>query len=107
MDLTEEEEEEHNMVPETKLKRDIAWCAKSEDTIHYFTAPSYQNIFPEVIMSNLFPENYVESVSQLLVTSRIVLITSQGTTITGYVSRAGQTSYSAGSVKNTKAHRIG
>ena len=106
MDLAQEEEEEHNMVPETKLIRDIAWCAKSEDTVHYFTAPSYQNIFPEVITSNLFLENYVNSASQLLVTSRIVLITSQGTTITGYVSRAGQTSYSAGSVKNTKAHRI-
>ena len=73
MDLAEEEEEEHNMVPETKVKRGIAWCAKSEDTIAYFTAPSYQNIFPEVIMSNLFPKNYVNSASQLLVTSRIVL----------------------------------
>ena len=77
MDLAEEEEEEHNMVPETKVKRGIAWCAKSEDTIHYFTAPSYQNIFPEVITSNLFPKNYVNSASQLLVTSRIVLITTQ------------------------------
>merc|ERR1712236_24732 len=81
MDLTEEEEEEHNMVPETKLIRDIAWCAKSEDTVHYFTAPSYQNIFPEVITSNLFPENYVKHASQLLVTSRIVPITSQMTTL--------------------------
>ena len=107
MDLTEEEEEEHNMVPETKLKRDIAWCAKSEDTVHYFTAPSYQNIFPEVITSNLFPENYVNSASQLLVTSRIVLITSQRTTITGYASRARRTSYSARIVRNIKLHRIG
>ena len=77
MDLAEEEEEEHNMVPETKLKRDIAWCAKSEDTIHYFNAPSYQNIFLEVITSNLFPENYVNSASQLPVTSRIVLMITQ------------------------------
>ena len=69
MDLAEEEKEEHNMIPETKLKGDIAWCAKSEDTIHYFNAPSYQNIFPEVIMSNLFPKNYVNFASQPLVTS--------------------------------------
>ena len=27
------------------------WCAKREDTVTYFTAPSYQNIFPEVTMS--------------------------------------------------------
>ena len=107
MDLAEEEEEEHNMVPETKLKRDIAWCAKSEDTVHYFTAPSYQNIFPEVITSNLFPKNYVRHASQLLVTSRIVLITSQRTTITGYASRARRTSYSARIVRNIKLHRIG
>ena len=75
MDLTEEEEEEHNMVPETKLQimelRDIAWCANSKDIIHYFTTPSYQNTFPEVITANLFPEDYVKSTSQLLVTSRL------------------------------------
>ena len=88
LDLAEEEKKEHNMIPDTKLKIDIAWCAKSEDTVHYFTAPSYQNIFPEVIMSNPFPKNYVKHASQLLVTSRIVLITSQRTTITGYASRA-------------------
>ena len=80
----EEEEEEHSM----RVSRGIVWCAKSGDTITYFTAPSYQNIFPEVIMSKLFPENYVNSASQLLVTSRIVLIDSQWTTITGYASRA-------------------
>ena len=45
MDLAKEEEEEHNVVPETKVKGDIAWCARSKDTITYFTAPSYQNIF--------------------------------------------------------------
>merc|ERR1711873_33073 len=49
MDLAEEEEEEHNMVPETKVKGGIAWCARSKDTITYFTAPSCQNIFPEVL----------------------------------------------------------
>ena len=88
MDLAEEEEEEHNMVPETKVKRGIAWCARSKDTITYFTAPSYQNIFPEVLASNLFPKKYVNSASQLLVTARIVLINTQRTTMTGYASRA-------------------
>ena len=81
------------MVPETKLQimelRDIAWSANSKDIIHYFTTPSYQNTFPEVITANLFPEDYVKSASQLLVTSRIVLITTQRTTITGYANRAG------------------
>ena len=88
MDLAEEEEEEHNMVPETRAKGGIAWCARSEDTVTYFTAQSYQNIFPEDSASNLFPKNYVDSASQLLVTSRIVLITTQGTTMAGYASRA-------------------
>ena len=88
MDLAKEVEEEHTIVPETKLKEDIAWCARSKDTITYFTAPSYQNIFPEVLASNLFPKNYVNSASQLLVTARIVLITTQRTTMTGYASRA-------------------
>ena len=111
MDLAHEEEEEHNMVQETKLQimelGDIAWCAKNKDIIHYFTAQSYQNTFPEVITSNLFPEDYVKSASQLLVTSRIVLITTQRTTITGYASRAELTSYSARIVRNIKLHRIG
>ena len=71
-----------------RVSRGIVWCAKSGDTITYFSAPSYQNIFPEVIMSKLFPENYVNSASQLLVTSGIVLIDSQWTTIIGYASRA-------------------
>ena len=107
MDLAKEEEEEHNVVPETKMKRGIAWCARSKDTIHYFTAPSYQNIFPEVITSNKFPENYVNSASQLLVTSQIVFINGQGTTVTGCASKARLTSYSARIVRNIKLHRIG
>ena len=86
--LAEEQKEEHDMVPETKVRRGIAMCAKSKGTIHYFAAPSYQNIFPEVIMSNLFPENYVNSVSQLLETSRIVLIATLRTIRTGCASRA-------------------
>ena len=80
----EEEEGQHSL----RVSRGIVWCAKSGDTITYFTAPSYQNIFPEGLASNLFPKNYVNSASQLLVTSRIVLITTQGTTMTGYASRA-------------------
>ena len=88
MDLAKEEEEEPNMVPETKVKGGIVWCAKSEDTIAYFTAPSYQNIFPEVITSNLFPKNYVNSASQPRVTSGIVLIITLMATMTGYASRA-------------------
>ena len=107
IDLAEEEEEEHNMVPENNVIRDIAWCARSEDTVTYFTAPSYQNIFPEVLTLNLFPKNYVNSASQLLVTSRIVLISTQCTTMTRYASRARQTSYSARIVRNIKLHRIG
>ena len=87
MDLAEEKEEEQNMVPDT-MKGDIAWCARNKDTLTYFTAPSYQNIFPEVLTSNLFLKNYVDSASQLLMTSRIVLITTQGTTMAGYASRA-------------------
>ena len=86
--LAEEEKKEHNRIPNTKLKIDIAWCAKSEDTVHYFTAPSYRNIFPEVIMSNPFPRNYVKHAYQLLETSRIVPIPTQMTTLTGYAGRA-------------------
>ena len=107
MDPAKEEEEEHNMVPETKVRRGIAWCAKSKDTIHYFTAPNYQNIFPEVITSNQFPEYYVNSASQLLVTSRSVLITGHGTTMTGCASRVNRTSYSARIVRSIKLHKIG
>ena len=106
MDLAKEKEEEQNMVPDT-MKRDIAWCARNKDTITYFTAPSYQNIFPEVITSNKFPEDYVNSASQLLVTSQIVFINGQGTTVTGCASRARLTSYSARIVRNIKLHRIG
>ena len=88
MDLAKEVEEEHNIVPETKLKEDIAWCARSKDTITYFSALSYQNMFPEDLATNPFPENYVDSASQLLVTTRIVLIFIRGTTMTGCANRA-------------------
>ena len=106
-DLAKEVEGEHPIVPDTKLIEDIAWCARSKDTITYFTAPSYQNMFPEDLASNLFQENYVDSASQLLVTTRIVLIFIRGTTMTGCASRARQTSYSARIVRNIKLHKIG
>ena len=41
MDLAKEVEEEQPIVPETILKEGIVWCARSKDTITYFTAPSY------------------------------------------------------------------
>ena len=107
MDLAKEVEEEHTIVPETKLKEDIAWCARSKDTITYFTAPSYQNMFPEDLASKLFQKNYANSASQLLATTRIVLIFIRGTTMTGCASRARRTSYSARIVRNIKLHRIG
>ena len=106
-DLAKEVEGEHPIVPDTKLIEDIAWCARSKDTITYFTAPSYQNMFPEDLASNLLQENYADSASQLLVTTRIVLINIQGTTMTGCASRARQSSYSARIVRSIKLHRIG
>ena len=67
--LAEVEKKEHNRTPNIKLKIDIAWCAKNEDTVHFSTAPGYQTSSPEVIMSNLFLKIYVNFASQLLVTS--------------------------------------
>ena len=107
MDLAKEEEEEHPIVPETNLKEDIVWCARSKDTITYFTAPSYQNMFPEDLASKLFQKNYVDSASQLLVTTKIVLILIRETTMTGCVNRVRQASYSARIVKSIKLHKIG
>ena len=107
MDLAEEEEEEHNMVPETKVKRGIAWCAKSMDTIHYFTAPSYQNIFPEVVISSKSPEKYVNPASQLLMIPQSAFINGQGITMSGCARKARLTSYFARIVRNTMNHRIG
>ena len=85
--LAEVEKKEHNRIPSIKLKIDIAWCAKSEDTVHYSTAPGYQTSFQEVTMSNPFPRNYVRHAYQLLETSRIVPIPSQVTTPDGHAGR--------------------
>ena len=74
MDLAKEVEEEHTIIPEAKMKVDIAWCAMNKVIITYFTAPSYQNMFPEDLESKLFQKKYVDAVSQLLVTTKIVLI---------------------------------
>ena len=107
MDLAKEVEEEHTIVPKTKLKEDIAWCARSKDTITYFTAPSYQNMFPEDLASKLFQKNYVNSASQLLVTTQIVLILIRETTVTGCVNRVKQASYSVRIVRSIKLPKIG
>ena len=107
MDLAKEVEEEHTIVPKTKLKEDIAWCARSKATITYFTAPSYQNMFPEDLESKLFQKKYVDAVSQLLVTTKIVLILIRETTVTGCVNRVKQASYSVRIVKSIKLHKIG
>ena len=107
MDLAKEVEEEHTIIPEAKLKEDIAWCARSKAIITYFTAPSYQNMFPEDLASKLFQKNYVNSASQLLVTTKIVLIFIRETTMTGCVNRVRQASYSARIVKSIKLHKIG
>ena len=85
--LAEVEKKEHNRIPNIKLKIDIAWCAKNEDTVHYSTAPGYQTSFPEVTMSNPFPRNYVRHAYQLLETSRIVPILSQVTTPDGHAGK--------------------
>ena len=85
--LAEVERKEHNRTPNIKLKIDIAWCAKNEDTVHYSTAPGYQTSFPEVTMSNPFPRNYVRHAYPLLETSRIVPILSQVTTPDGHAGR--------------------
>ena len=85
--LAEEEKKEHNRIPNIKLKIDIAWCAKSEDTVHYSTAPGYQTSFPEVTMSNPFPRNYVRHAYPLLEISRIVHIVSLITTPDGHASK--------------------
>ena len=81
-----EQEEGDNMVPRTNLEIDTAMCARNKDTIHYFVAPSCQSIFPEAVMSNLFPESCVNTVSQLVGTSGNVLIDTLQTTKTGCVS---------------------
>ena len=87
VNLDEEQEEEDKMDQEPDL--DVhAVCVRNKGTIHYFDAPSCQNIFLEVTMSNLFPGNYVKYVSQLLEISRTVSITTLRTTMTGCVSRA-------------------
>ena len=107
MDLAKEVEEEHTIIPEAKMKVDIAWCAMNKVIITYFTAPSYRNMFPEDLESKLFQKKYVDAVSQLLVTTKIVLILIRETTVTGCVNRVKQASYSARIVKSIKLHKIG
>merc|ERR1712240_67652 len=85
MDLAKEEVEEHTIIPEAKMIIDIAWCARRKVIIAYFTVPSYQNMFPEDLVSKLFQKNYANSASQLLVTTQIVLILIRETMVTGCV----------------------
>ena len=107
MDLAKEVVEEHTLIPEAKMIVDIAWCVRRKAIIAYFTVPSYQNMSPEDLVSKLFQEKYVNSVSQLLVTTQIVLILFRETTMTGCVSRVKQASYSVRIVRNIKLRKIG
>ena len=106
MSLAKEKEKEKNMVPDT-MKGDIAWCARNKDTSTCFTAPSYQNISPEVVISSKSPEKYVNPASQLLMIPQSAFINGQGITMTGCARKARLTSYFARIVRNTKNHRIG
>ena len=106
-DLVQEVEEEHTKVPKAKMQVDIAWCAMNKVIITYFTAPSYRNMFPEDLESKLFQKKYVDAVSQLLVTTKIVLILIRETTVTGCVNRVKQASYSVRIVRSIKLHKIG
>ena len=106
MSLAKEKEKGKNMVPDT-MKEDIAWCARNKDTSTCFTAPSYQNIFPEVVISSKSPEKYVNPASQLLIVPQSAFINGQGITMTGCARKARLTSYFARIVRNTMNHRIG
>ena len=102
MDLAKEVVEEHTIIPEAKMIVDIAWCVRRKVIITYFTAPSYQNMFLEDLESKLFQKKYVNAVSQLLVTTQIVLILIRETTVTGCVNRVKQASYSVRIVRSIK-----
>ena len=107
MALAKEVVEEHTLIPKASMIIDIAQCVRRKVIIVYFTALSYQNMSPEDLEPKLFQEKYVNSVSLLLVTSQIVLILSQETTMTGCVSRVKQASYSVRIVRNIKLRKIG
>ena len=107
MALAKEVVEEHTLIPKASMIIDIAQCVRRKVIIVYFTALSYQNMSPEDLEPKLFQEKYVNSVSLLLVTSQIVFILSQETTMTGCVSRVIPASYSARIVRNIKLRKIG
>ena len=62
-----------------------AWYAKRGDTVTYLSAPSFRTIFPEVIMSYQSPTKYVNSASQPLATTDLVLTHTQEITRIGSV----------------------
>ena len=107
MDLAKEVVEEHTIIPKASMIIDIARCVRRKVIIAYFTVLSYQNMSPEDLVSKLFQEKYVNSVSQLLVTTQIALILFRETIMTGCVSRVKQASYSVRIVRNIKLHKIG
>ena len=107
MALAKEVVEEHTLIPKASMIIDIAQCVRRKVIIVYFTALSYQNMFPEDLEPKLFQEKYVNSVSLLLVTSQIVFILSQETTMTGCVSRVKPALYSVRIVRNIKLRKIG
>ena len=107
MALTKEAAEEHTITPKASMIIDIAQCVRRKVIIVYFTALSYQNMSQEGLEPKPFQEKYVSSVSLLLVTSQIVFILSQETTMTGCASRVIPASYSARIVRNIKLRKIG
>ena len=62
-----------------------AWYAKREDTITYFSVPSSRTIFQEVIMSYQSPKKYVNSASQQLAPTNLVITYTQKITRIGSV----------------------
>ena len=107
MALDKEVVKEHTLIPKASMIIDIAKCVRKKVMIIYFSVLSYQNMSPEKLEPKLFQEKYVNSVSLLLVTSQIVFILSQETTMTGCVSRVIPASYSARIVRNIKLRKIG
>merc|ERR1712240_777835 len=107
MDLAKEVVEEYTIIPKASMIIDIVRCVRRKVIIAYFTVLSYQNMSPEDLVPKLFQEKYVNSVSQLLVTTQIVLILFRETTMTGCVSRVKQASYSVRIVRNIKLRKIG
>ena len=76
-----EVEDQHSLI----ITVGTAWYAKREGTVTYLSAPSFRTIFPEVIMSYQSPVKYVNSASQPLATTDIVITHTQEITRIGSV----------------------